>query len=97
MATTLHEVILTDADGIVDLFDAGVATPPVTAGVGGYIQNVSNREVFLRAINDQTKPYLLIGGKNDQAEISVLTFQAGDAVFLSTNDRRAVLTIATDS
>ena len=91
--TTMHKVVLGKDDGVVDLFDAGTAVPPVPAGSAGYIQNISNREVFA-SDTLASDAYLIIGSKTDQSDISTLTFEAGDSMFLSTKHRRAILTIA---
>lgn len=93
MATTLHRVDISVTDGVVDLFDVATAVPPIPAGVAGYIQNISNREVLLsNALAFET--YLIIGSKTDQPAISTLTFEAGDAVFLKVEHREAILTVA---
>ena len=95
MATTLHTVEL-DRGVVVDLFNAATAVPPIAAGSAGYIQNVSNVEVDM--CNDAAfTSALLIGGKLEQAATSTLTFEAGDTVFLKTESRRAVLTVAIGS
>ena len=91
--TTLHKVVLRKDDGIVDLFNAATAVPPIAAGVAGYIQNISNFEVRM----SDTVGFgaeLIIGSKLEQSAISTLTFGAGDSVFLQTNDYLAVVTVA---
>lgn len=90
--TTLHTVNLT-RDTPVDLFDANTAVPPIPAGSGGYIQNISNREVEL-SDTDTFDSVLIIGGKTDYTPISTLSFDAGDTVFLKTSTRSATLTVA---
>lgn len=93
--STLHKVELTNTGGIVDLFDVNTATPPIAAGTGGYIQNISNKEVLL----SDTLGFdnnLVITPKNIGGQTNTLTFSAGDSVFLKTLARRAVVTIVTD-
>jgi len=91
--TTLHQVVLSKDSGVVSLFSA--ATPPIESGVAGYIQNISAADVYLSdSIDFDSK--LLISGKQ-RAATSILSFGAGDTVFLKTNAQRAVLTVAIDS
>lgn len=92
MSTSLHTVKLVKGVGV-DLFAPTSATPPISAGAAGYIQNIGNTDV---ALSDTMafESNLLLTGKYHGGIISTLSFSAGDTVFLKTDDTTALLTIA---